>query len=161
MLKFENVEDIKENIQKGLNAIENNLNKFTEEEKENYFYMVNNIEVLLADAYKIAVRENKIKYYKKLIEEIQKSDTCALGKIDILYELMSFDAFNELDESTQSKILDFTYTYWIDNDFAEYNIYNICDIVIRSDYYSNQSNILDDIENIDYNEFEKRLELCW
>lgn len=101
-----------------------------------------------------------IKELKEIIKEIQDKDHTALGRIDILYELMSFDEFNELTESQQEKILDFVYTYWLDNDFTEYNIYSICDIVINtSDFYNN--NILKKIDNLSYEEFEKIVNNCY
>lgn len=42
------MEEIIENINLGVKAIEKHLDVFTEEEKEDYFYMINNIEVLIA-----------------------------------------------------------------------------------------------------------------
>ena len=45
--KLEDLEDIISNINLGVKAVEKHLDAFTEKEKEDYFYMINNIEVLI------------------------------------------------------------------------------------------------------------------
>lgn len=49
------LEEIIKNINIGAEAIEKHLDVFTEQEKEDYFYMINNIEVLI----------NKCKKYRE------------------------------------------------------------------------------------------------
>ncbi|MBQ8044336.1 MAG: hypothetical protein IJ272_09385 [Clostridia bacterium] len=46
------LEEIIQNINLRLTAIEKHLNVFTEEEKEDYHYMINNLEVLIMKARK-------------------------------------------------------------------------------------------------------------
>lgn len=41
------LEEIKENINRGIGSIENHIDIFTEQEKEDYHYMISNIEVLI------------------------------------------------------------------------------------------------------------------
>lgn len=41
------LEEIIENINTGVKSIENHLDVFTEQEKEDYHYMINNMEILI------------------------------------------------------------------------------------------------------------------
>ena len=52
MNKYEQIDEIVENIIKGINAIENHYEDFTDTEKDDYCYMINNLELLLRIARK-------------------------------------------------------------------------------------------------------------
>lgn len=159
MIKFENLEDIKKYLNIGIDAVEKYLKDFEESDHEDYCYMINNLEVLLRCAYRIAIREKELHTYKNILKEFNKNNLSII-KLEILDNLQSFDKFNDItDEDEQEKIIDFIYTYFMDNDFQEYNLYNICDMLINSTHYCN-IDIIPNIKNMSYEDFEKIINEC-
>ena len=101
-----------------------------------------------------------IKFYEKIINEIESVKmNGTFTKLEIYYNLKDFDSFYELNDENKQKIIDFIYCYWIDNDFLEYNLLNVCDMVIDSTRYC-EYDILSMINTLTYEDFEKIIETC-
>lgn len=151
MIKFENIEDIKEYINEGVDAVEKYLSNFEETDKEIYCYMINNIEVLLRASYRIAIREKDIHTYKNILKNFEKNNI-SLIKLEILEHLQGFDRFNDLSEDAQNKTLDFLYSYWLESDLEEHTLFDYVEVFCNSCHYD-FGDILGNIEHLSYKEF--------
>lgn len=146
------LEDIQENIQAGVDAIEKHLESFEENDKEDYFYMINNIEVLINHTKQITPRNKKdIVIYKDILKDFGKNNIY-LTKLEILDHLQGFDKFNDLSEDIQSKTLDFLYSYWLEADLQEHTLFDYVEVFCNSCSYD-FGDILGNIEHLSYKEF--------
>ena len=101
-----------------------------------------------------------IETFEKLINEIEGIKVNGIfTRLEIYYNMRDYDSFQELTKENKAKIIGFIYSYWIDNDFYEYNLLNVCDMVIDSAHYC-EYNILQLIDSLSYEEFEKIINEC-
>ena len=101
-----------------------------------------------------------IEFFEKIINELEEIKVNGMfTRLEIYYNMRDFDAFQELNNENKQKIMDFIYCYWIDNDFYDYNLYNVCDMVINSTHYC-EYNILQNIDSLSYEDFEKIINEC-
>ena len=156
MIKFEEIENIKNHINNGVDVVEKHLNNFEETEKEIYCYMINNIEVLLRVAYRLAIRDTEIHTYKNILKEFKK-ENISLIKLETLEHLQGFDNFNELQEEQQNKILDFVYSYWIESDLQEHTLFDYIEVLASSNFYG-YGDIFANIEKLSYKDFVNIIE---
>lgn len=103
---------------------------------------------------------NMIKFFDEIIEKMENIKINGIfTRLEIYYNLRDYDAFTELTNENKQKIIGYIYSYWIDNDFFEYNLLNVCDMVIDSTHYC-EYNILQLIDSLSYEEFEKIINEC-
>ena len=101
-----------------------------------------------------------IKFFDEIIEKIEKKENIGgLTKLEIYYNIKDFDRFADFTDDQKEKIINYIYIYWINNDFMEYNLLNVCDMVINSTGYCG-IDILENIDNLTYEDFEKIINEC-
>lgn len=101
-----------------------------------------------------------IKLFDEIIEKLEKADNIgAVTKLEIYYNIKDFDKIDNFTELQKEKIINFIHTYWINNDFDDYNLYNVCDMVINSKGYCN-IDVLENIDALTYEDFEKIINEC-
>lgn len=99
-----------------------------------------------------------IKEYKKIFKlietkEKEQNEINLFCKLEFYYNFKDFDTWQELDEESQKKLIDYTYTYYIDNDIIEHTIFDICELIINSAFYGFEE-IAKNIKNLNYIDFE-------
>lgn len=99
-----------------------------------------------------------IKEYQKifkLIETREKElkEINLFCKLEFYYNFKDFDTWQELNEKSQEKLIDYAYTYYIENDIIEHTIFNICELIINSTFYGFQE-IAKNILKLSYKDFE-------
>lgn len=101
-----------------------------------------------------------INFFDEIIEKMENIKINGIfTRLEIYYNLRDYDAFTELTNENKQKIIGYIYSYWIDNDFFEYNLLNVCDMVIDSAHYC-EYNILQLIDSLSYEDFEKIINEC-
>lgn len=94
-----------------------------------------------------------IKEYEKIINEIEEKDVGASTKLYFVYIMKDFDQYKELNNEQKEKILDFVYTYWINEDLTENTVYSYLEAIFNSTYYG-FNEIVKNIDNLTYQQFE-------
>lgn len=94
-----------------------------------------------------------IKEYEKIIKELEEKDIGAITKLEIVSYLLEYDEYTKLKEEQKEKLLDFLYSYWINNDLMENNLYDMVEMIVNAPSYG-FSNILQMLDDLDYKTFE-------
>lgn len=94
-----------------------------------------------------------IKEYEKIIEEIEKKDICGITKLQIVSDMKSFEQYQTLSDAGKEKMLDYIYSYWMDNDLWEHTLYDVIELIMNASYYG-YNDIVSIIDKIDYRTFE-------
>ncbi len=94
-----------------------------------------------------------IKEYEKIINEIEEKDVGASTKLYFVYIMKDFDQYKELTDNQKEKILDFLYTYWINEELTENTVYSYLEAIFNSAYYGFDE-IIKNIDNLTYEQFE-------
>ena len=94
-----------------------------------------------------------IKEYEKLVKELEEKEIGAITKLEIVSYLLEFEEYTNLKEPQKEKMLDFLYSYWVNNDLVEYNLYDMVEMTINAQIYE-FPNILQMIDDLDYKTFE-------
>lgn len=101
-----------------------------------------------------------IKLFNEIIEKMENIKINGIfTRFEIYQNLRDMDGFENFTEEQKIKIIDFIYCYWMDNDFLEYTLYNVCDMVLNSSHYCG-IDILQDVDNLTYEDFEKIINEC-
>lgn len=94
-----------------------------------------------------------IKEYEKLVKELKEKETGAITKFEIVSYLLEYDEYTKLKEEQKEKFLDFLYSYWINNDLVENNLYDMVEMIVNAPSYG-FPNILQMLDDLDYKTFE-------
>lgn len=96
-----------------------------------------------------------IKDYIKILKNIDTKKGSFI-KLQIIFYLIDSDEFKQLNEENQEKLVDFIYSYYMQNDIEEYDLEQMTYGIINSSDYG-YINIIENINNIDYQKFENIL----
>ena len=94
-----------------------------------------------------------IKEYEKIIKELEEKDVGAITKLEIVSYLLEYEEYTNLKETQKEKMLDFLYSYWINNDLIENNLYDMVEMIVNAQNYG-FPNILQMLDDLDYKNFE-------
>lgn len=92
-----------------------------------------------------------IKEYEKIINKIEKHGG-NITKMYFVYQAKDFDSWQEMTYKQKEKLINYTYSYWLDEDLNENYVYNIMDLIFNSHYYA-KNEILENIDKIEYKTF--------
>ena len=93
----------------------------------------------------------KIKEYIKIINNIEEKNG-NITKLYFVWQAKDFDLWQEMDEKQQEKLIDYCYSYWLDEELLENNIYNVMDVIFNN-YCYNSDKIVKNIDTLTYKEF--------
>lgn len=101
-----------------------------------------------------------ISFYKKILNEIEnieekEKEVNLFCKLEIYYNCKDYDAFQELSEENKEKIINYIYTFYMENDLIENTLFDICDLIFNSIYELNE--ITNNIDALNYQDFENIL----
>lgn len=111
-----NVDEIIKNIQLGVVAIEEHLDVFTEQEKEDYHYMINNIEVLV-NLLKGCIN---LKTENKILEETKTENLRKLLQVEKRHTDLLNESLQKAGEEFEKAKIDYVEDRI---DLAKLNIY--------------------------------------
>ena len=94
-----------------------------------------------------------IKEYEKIIKELEEKDIGTITKLYILNEMIGYEKYQNLSDNNKEKLLDYIYTYYMENDLYEHYFSDIVELILNSGWYG-YCEILDKLDNLDYKTFE-------
>ncbi len=94
-----------------------------------------------------------IKKYEKIIKEIESKDIGASTKLYFVYIMKDFEKYQNLSDEQKEKVLDYLYTYWINEELTENTIYSFIDSIFNSKSYGFPE-IVENIDALTYQDFE-------
>lgn len=94
-----------------------------------------------------------IEEYEKIIKEIEEKDICGVTKLQIVSDMKSFEQYKTLSDAGKEKMLDYIYSYWIDNDLWEHTLYDVVELIMNATQHG-FTDIVSIIDKIDYRTFE-------
>lgn len=99
------------------------------------------------------MEEMKMSIFKELEKIVEDNERYIAGfatKIFIISEMKSYEIYEYLKDEVKEKLYYYIYSYWIENDFVENHLSDIIWLV-----FSANSNIIKNINKINYQEFKK------
>ncbi len=94
-----------------------------------------------------------INEYEKIINKIEQKEIGASTKLYFVYIMKDFEKYQGLNNKQKEKILNFVYTYWINEELTEHTIYDYLELIFNSVNYGFPE-IVNNIDNIAYQQFE-------
>ena len=99
----------------------------------------------------------KINEFEKIIKDGERNCIGFVTKLEIVSYMMEYDSYKELSEESKEKLLDYSYSYWMDEELVEHTLYDFIEAIFNSNQYIG-FDIVNSIDKLNYKNFVDLIE---